>query len=124
MNNCLFCKIANGEINSNVIFEDDIVVAFLDIHPDSPGHTLIVPKVHFSDLDDISVVVLSHVMEVAKQLKILIDERLNPDGMVLTQNNGFVQEIKHYHLHLIPKYKGNSKKLSVSEVYEILRSEK
>ncbi|MCI8330831.1 MAG: HIT domain-containing protein [Bacilli bacterium] len=124
MNNCLFCKIANGEINSNVIFEDDIIVAFLDIHPDSPGHTLIVPKVHFSDLDDISVVVLSHVMEVAKQLKILIDERLNPDGMVLTQNNGFVQEIKHYHLHLIPKYKGNSKKLSVSEVYEILRSEK
>ena len=124
MNNCLFCKIANGEINSNVIFEDDIIVAFLDIHPDSPGHTLIVPKVHFSDLDDISVVVLSHVMEVAKQLKILIDERLNPDGMVLTQNNGFVQEIKHYHLHLIPKYKRNSKKLSVSEVYEILRSEK
>ena len=124
MNNCLFCKIANGEINSNVIFEDDIIVAFLDIHPDSPGHTLIVPKVHFSDLDDISVVVLSHVMEVAKQLKILIDERLNPDGMVLTQNNGFVHEIKHYHLHLIPKYKGNSKKLSVSEVYEILRSEK
>ena len=75
------------------------------------------------DLDDIPLEVLNRIMEVSKKVKILIQERLNPDGMTLVQNNGFVQEIKHYHLHLVPKYRGSSKKLSVSEVYDILRSE-
>lgn len=123
MKDCLFCKIVSGEINSYTIYEDDIVKAFLDINPTSVGHTLIVPKVHYLDLDDIPLVVLNHVMEVAKRLKNLIQNKLGCDGMTLVQNNGFVQEVKHYHLHLIPKYRGNSKKLSVSEVVEILRSE-
>ncbi len=123
MENCLFCKIVNNEISSYTIYEDDIVKAFLDINPTSVGHTLIVPKSHYLDLDDIPLEVLNRIMEVSKKVKILIQERLNPDGMTLVQNNGFVQEIKHYHLHLVPKYRGSSKKLSVSEVYDILRSE-
>lgn len=123
MKDCLFCKIVSDEINSYTIYEDDIVKAFLDINPTSVGHTLIVPKVHCLDLDDIPLVVLNHVMEVAKRLKNLIQDKLGSDGMTLVQNNGFVQEVKHYHLHLIPKYRGNSKKLSVSEVYDILRSD-
>lgn len=123
MENCLFCKIVNNEISSYTIYEDDIVKAFLDINPTSVGHTLIVPKSHYLDLDDIPLEVLNRIMEVSKKVKRLIQERLNPDGMTLVQNNGFVQEIKHYHLHLVPKYRGSSKKLSVSEVYDILRSE-
>jgi len=123
MENCLFCKIVNNEISSYTIYEDDIVKAFLDINPTSVGHTLIVPKSHYLDLDDIPLEVLNRIMEVSKKVKILIQERLNPDGMTLVQNNGFVQEIKHYHLHLVPKYRVSSKKLSVSEVYDILRSE-
>ncbi len=123
MENCLFCKIVNNEISSYTIYEDDIVKAFLDINPTSVGHTLIVPKSHYLDLDDIPLEVLNRIMEVSKKVKILIQERLNPDGMTLVQNNGFVQEIKHYHLHLVPKYRGSSNKLSVSEVYDILRSE-
>ena len=123
MENCLFCKIVNNEISSYTIYEDDIVKAFLDINPTSVGHTLIVPKSHYLDLDDIPLEVLNRIMEVSKKVKRLIQERLNPDGMTLVQNNGFVQEIKHYHLHLVPKYRGSSKKLSVSEVYDSLRSE-
>lgn len=105
---CLFCKIANGEIPSYKIYEDDIVLAFLDINPDSDGHTLIIPKKHFKDLDDIDDETLNHVNIIAKKLKKLLEEKLSCDGMSLLQNNGTVQEIKHYHLHLKPYY--NEKK--------------
>lgn len=105
---CLFCKIANGEIPSYKIYEDDIVLAFLDINPDSDGHTLIIPKKHFKDLDDIDDKTLNHVNKIAKKLKKLLEEKLNCDGMSLLQNNGTVQEVKHYHLHLKPYY--NEKK--------------
>ena len=123
MDNCLFCKISQGEINSNTIYEDDIVKTFLDINPTSVGHLLIVPKVHYLDFDDIPLVVLTHIMEVAKRMKKLLESKLGAEGMTIIKNNGFVQEIKHFHLHLVPKYRGNAKKLSVSEVYDILRSE-
>lgn len=105
---CLFCKIANGEIPSYKIYEDDIVLAFLDINPDSDGHTLIIPKKHFKDLDDIDDETLNHVNKIAKKIKKLLEEKLNCDGMSLLQNNGTVQEVKHYHLHLKPYY--NEKK--------------
>lgn len=101
---CLFCKIASGEIPSYKIYEDDIVFAFLDINPDSDGHALIIPKKHFKDLDDIDDITLNYVNKVAKRLKKLLEEKLNCDGMSLLQNNGIVQEIKHYHLHLKPYY--------------------
>lgn len=84
---------------------------------------MIVPKVHYLDFDDIPLVVLTHIMEVAKRMKKLLESKLGAEGMTIIQNNGFVQEIKHFHLHLVPKYRGNAKKLSVSEVYDILRSE-
>ena len=84
---CLFCKIANGEIPSYKIYEDDIVLAFLDINPDSDGHTLIIPKKHFKDLDDIDDETLNHVNKIAKKLKKLLEEKLNCDGMSLLQNN-------------------------------------
>lgn len=105
---CLFCKIANGEIPSYKIYEDDIVLAFLDINPDSDGHTLIIPKKHFKDLDDIDDETLNHVNKIAKKSKKLLEKKLNCDGMSLLQNNGTVQEVKHYHLHLKPYY--NEKK--------------
>ena len=102
---CLFCKIANGEIPSFKIYEDDIVLAFLDINPDSDGHTLIIPKNHFENLDDIDLETLNHIYKVAKNIKKLLEHKLGCEGMSLMQNNGFVQEIKHYHLHLKPYYK-------------------
>ena len=102
---CLFCKIANDEIPSFKIYEDDIVIAFLDINPDSDGHTLIIPKKHFTDLDDIDLDTLNHINKVSKDIKLLLEKKLGCEGISLLQNNGFVQEIKHYHLHLKPYYK-------------------
>lgn len=119
--NCIFCKIINNEISSYKIYEDDVVLAFLDVNPDSNGHTLIIPKQHFQDIDDIPSEVLNHIMNIAKKLKVLLYEKLNCDGLTLMQNNGLVQEIKHFHLHLKPYYK-NNKKLSIEEVYNLIKN--
>lgn len=117
---CLFCKIINKEIPSYKIYEDDVVYAFLDINPDSVGHTLIIPKKHYLDLDDIDINTLKHIMEIAKILKKRIEEKLNCDGLTLIQNSGDIQEVKHFHLHLKPFY-NNKKDKTLEEVYELLK---
>lgn len=118
--NCIFCKIINGEIPSYKIYEDEVVYAFLDVNPDSMGHTLIIPKKHYQDLTDIDSTTLNRILEVAKLLKLRLEERLNCDGLTLVQNNGEVQEVKHYHLHLKPYYL-NKKSKDIKEVYELLK---
>ena len=105
---CIFCKIVNNEIPSYTIYEDEIVKVFLDVNPHSNGHTLIIPKKHFKDLDDIDSETLNHIMKVAKDIKKELENKLNPTGIILTQNNGSVQEVKHYHLHIIPVYENNN----------------
>jgi len=116
----IFCKIVKGEIPSYTIYEDEIVKVFLDVNPNHNGHTLIVPKQHYENLFDIDEVVLNHILKVSKEIAILLKERLSYDGITLSQNNMYGQDVKHYHLHLIPKYK-EEKKLSVEEVYEKLK---
>ena len=127
---CLFCKIINGNIPCYKIYENDYVLAFLDINPDSDGHTLIIPKKHFTDLDDIDSDTLVEIFKAAKLIKKMLEEKLGCEGIVLQQNNGFVQEIKHYHLHLKPYYKNkNSIEMikhnelikDVKEIYGILK---
>ena len=117
---CLFCKIVNKEIDSKIIYEDDKVVCFLDINPDCPGHSLIIPKKHFECLDDIDENTLTYIMKVSKIIKNKLETKLNCDGLTLIQNNGVVQEIKHFHLHLKPFYK-NKKELNIEEVYNLLK---
>ena len=118
MDNCIFCKIANGEIPAKVIYEDEIVKAYLDINPIATGHTLIIPKKHFTDLDDIDLETINHIMKVAKDIKKLLEEKLGAKGIKLMQNNGVFQDVKHYHLHLIPDC--NVPKKELDEVFEIL----
>lgn len=118
--NCVFCKIINGDIPSYTIYEDDIVKVFLDINPDSNGHMLIIPKEHILDLDEIDIDTLSHIMAVAKKMKKLLEEKLNIDGLTLIQNNGYVQDVKHYHLHLKPYYKNKQAKKDPKEIFETL----
>lgn len=103
---CLFCKIVKGEIPCFKIYEDDNVLAFLDINPDSDGHTLIIPKKHFTDLDDIDLDMLKNINDSSKKVKKLLEEKLNCSGITLVQNNGSIQEVKHYHMHLKPSYEG------------------
>jgi len=119
MNNCLFCKIANGEIPSKTLYEDERIRVFLDIDQTQAGHTLIIPKKHYTDLDDIDEEVLFYIMKESKKFKKILEERLKPDGIKLSQHNGCIQDVKHYHLHLIPIY-NEEKKLSIEEVYELL----
>ena len=99
---CIFCKIVNGEIPSYTIFEDDIVKVFLDVNPDSNGHLLIIPKNHFLGLKEIDDKILMHIMKIARNMEELLESKLDIDGLTLIQNNGCVQEVKHYHLHLKP----------------------
>ena len=102
---CIFCKIVNGEIPCLKIYETDKVLAFLDINPDSDGHTLVIPKKHYKDMDDIDNETLIEIEEAARRIKKILEDKLNIDGLSLLQNNGSVQEVKHYHLHLKPYYK-------------------
>ena len=116
----IFCKIINNEIPSYTIYEDEIVKVFLDVNPNHIGHTLIVPKKHHQDFFDIDEEALHHILKVAKEIAVLLKERLNYDGISLCENNGLGQEVKHFHLHLIPKY-NNEEKLSLEEVYNKLK---
>lgn len=116
----IFCKIINNEIPSYTIYEDNIVKVFLDINPNHNGHTLIIPKKHYETFFDIDENTLQYIQKIAKDIAILLKEKLNYDGITLTQNNGLGQEVKHYHLHLIPKYH-NEEKLSVEEIYNKLK---
>ena len=102
---CIFCKIVKGEIPSYKIYEDELIVALLDANPVFPGHTLIIPKKHTLDINSIDEEILCHIMKKAKDIANVIVSALEADGFTLIQNNGFVQEVKHYHLHIIPKYK-------------------
>ena len=118
MDNCIFCKIANGEIPAKVIYEDEIVKVYLDINPIATGHTLIIPKKHFTDLDDIDLETINHIMKVAKDIKKLLEEKLGVKGIKIVQNNGILQDVKHYHLHLIPD--SSVPKKDLDEVFELL----
>lgn len=115
--NTIFQKIISKEIPSYIIYEDDIVLAFLDIHPVSNGHTLIIPKSWNLDITDIDDNTYLHIKKVTLIIKDLLKEKLNISGFTLRQNNGSAQDVKHYHLHLIPDYNIIDSKLSIEEVY-------
>lgn len=116
--NCIFCKIVDGEIPSYKIHEDDLCIAFLDINPQTPGHTLVIPKKHYLDIYDIDSVTLTHIFSVAKTLSKKITDKLNADGVTFTQNNGDVQEVKHYHLHIVPYYNNvNEEAIDIEEIF-------
>lgn len=119
MNDCIFCKIINNEIPSYKVYEDDKVFAFLDVNPMSYGHTLIVPKNHILDYEEIDLETLNHINKVGKELYIKLKEKLSPNSIQLVQNNGKLQEVKHYHLHLIPYYDEEKEgKENIEEVYK------
>lgn len=107
MNNCIFCKIINGDIPSLTIYEDEIVKVFLDINPNSNGHMLIIPKKHVNDFTELDGETVAHINEIAKKMKDKVYTCLKPDGIRLVNNYGSLQAVKHYHLHLIPHYENN-----------------
>lgn len=117
---CIFCKIINNEISSYKIYENDMVLCFLDINPLSSGHTLIIPKKHFKDISDIDSKYLSSINDTTKYVYNLLMSKLGPDGIRIVQNNGICQEIKHYHVHLIPVY-NDMLDMDIEEVYNKIK---
>ena len=105
MEDCIFCKIVNGEIPSFKVYEDDKVLAFEDINPISHGHTLIIPKAHTQNLWEISIGDLRAIHGASQKIAHAIRVALNPTGIAVLQLNGrgVNQVVMHYHLHLIPR---------------------
>lgn len=107
--NCIFCRIANGEIPSRTVYEDDRFRAILDLGPATKGHALILPKEHYEDLFAMPEELAAEAMKLAKRLAGIQKERLKADGLNLVQNNGAAagQTVRHFHIHLIPRYEGD-----------------
>ena len=107
--NCIFCKLANGDIPTNTIYEDEDFRVILDNSPATKGHALILPKEHFSDMFEIDEETLGKAAKLAK--KVITHEKavLDCDGYNVLQNNGVDagQTVFHFHMHLIPRYAGD-----------------
>ena len=111
--NCIFCKIANGEIPSATVYEDDRFRAILDMGPASKGHTLILPKEHFKDVCALDEGYASRVLSLGGKIGAAMKKSLGCSGFNLVQNNGASagQTVFHFHMHLIPRYKDDDVKM-------------
>ena len=109
MEDCIFCKIIQGEIPCFKVYEDNDCLAFADINPIAEGHTLVIPKTHAENLWEITGESLAAVHKASKKVIQGIKDALDPDGVAALQLNGrgVNQTVMHYHLHLIPRLKGN-----------------
>lgn len=107
MDTCIFCKIANGEIPSATLYEDEKFRVILDLGPAAKGHALILPKEHAANVYELSDETAAQVFVLAKKLATKMTEVLGCDGFNILQNNGEVagQTVFHFHMHLIPRYK-------------------
>ncbi|WP_373501652.1 HIT family protein [Desulfococcus sp.] len=108
MKDCIFCKIIRGEIPSTRIYEDERVFAFMDIHPISKGHALVIPKVHAENIWEMASEDLAAVHAASKAIAHALRSALDTEGIAVLQLNGAAvgQVVMHYHLHLVPRVKG------------------
>ncbi|MGV8161736.1 MAG: HIT family protein [Candidatus Nanoarchaeia archaeon] len=130
MNDCIFCKIARGEISCFQLYEDDLVKAFLDINPTSKGHILVVPKEHYENVFGVPDECLSRISKVCKEMSILCKEKLSATGVNILNASGkdAQQSFFHLHFHVVPRYENDGldlgffgKKGNASELKEILK---
>ena len=106
MDNCIFCKITNGDIPSAKVYEDENVYAFLDISQVTKGHTLVIPKIHKENIFELDAEIAGPLFQSVKKVADAIQSAFSPKGMNLLNNNGETagQTVFHYHVHLIPRY--------------------
>ena len=105
---CIFCRIVRKQAPASVVYEDDAVIAFLDIRPLSMGHTLIIPKTHFVDIFDTPEEQISQIHKVSKQIALAVKKATGADGVSIIQQNGKAagQDIFHLHVHVVPRFEG------------------
>lgn len=105
---CLGCALANKEAFVHVVYENDYVCCFLDHDPFNEGHTLILPKKHFGYVDEFDSVTANAVMKASQLVSKAIKKIYNPDGITICQNGGKIDELSHYHMHVVPRYENQS----------------
>lgn len=113
---CIFCKIANGEIPSATLYEDEDFRVILDLGPASKGHALILPKIHAANIYEMPEELVGKAFMLAKKMAGILTEGLKCDGFNILQNNGEPagQTVFHFHIHLIPRYKGDDVRVKVA----------
>ena len=111
---CIFCKIAKGEIHSATVYEDSHFTVILDVNPATKGHCLIIPKEHFDNIYDLDGETAGKLFALATCIARAMRDALKCDGLNLVQNNGEIagQTVNHFHLHLIPRYEGDGLNLN------------
>jgi len=117
---CIFCKIIAGQIPAGTVYENERVLAFLDINPVNPGHTLVVPKNHFASLVDAPEEVLVELIKTIKKIVPAVLTGLGADGFNLGLNNGFVagQVVSHLHFHIMPRFANDGHQLWQGKPYQ------
>ncbi len=112
--NCIFCKLANGEIPTNSIYEDDNYKVILDMGPATRGHALILPKDHYKNLYEMPEESVAGAFKLAKKMAVEMTQKLGADGFNIVQNNNEVagQTVFHFHVHLIPRYEGDGQSIN------------
>lgn len=124
---CIFCH--KEKIATDIVYEDELVLAFLDMEPINEGHILLIPKEHYLDVDQIPDEVLSHLMIISKKIVSALKEIYCPDGYSIMQNGGKFNDVGHYHLHIFPRYErdgfgwtyGENKKSVDTEIAKRIR---
>lgn len=113
-NDCIFCKIANGEIPSSTIYEDDLFRVILDLSPATKGHALILPKKHMANIFEMDEETAEKVFVLASRIAKAMKEALNCDGFNIVQNNGEIagQTVFHFHMHIIPRYNDDGQQIN------------
>lgn len=111
---CIFCKIANGDIPTNSLYEDDVVKVIFDLGPASKGHVLILPKNHFDNVYSLDDETAAHIFQVAVKVANAMKSALQPSGINIVQNNGEAagQTVFHFHMHIIPRYEKDTVNVS------------
>lgn len=103
--NCTFCRVVSGSISANVVFEDDVSLAFLDHRPLFPGHCLLVPRNHFETLTDLSPNLVAPFFENVQLLAGAVQMALDAEGSFVAMNNRVSQSVPHFHVHIVPRRK-------------------
>lgn len=107
---CIFCKLANGVIPTNSLYEDDDVKVIFDASPASKGHVLILPKQHYDNVYSLDDKIAGHIFQTAVKVAGALKDGLGLEGLNIVQNNGEIagQTVFHFHMHIIPRYKGDT----------------
>jgi histidine triad (HIT) family protein len=110
VNDCRFCTIVSREAQASIVYEDDSVLAFMDLHPTNVGHTLVIPREHWETIYDIPEKLLANLFSVVKKVSVAVKKSVDAKGISILQSNerDAGQSVRHFHVHIIPRFRGDA----------------